>query len=131
MGLTHSRRGLTVWQLNALCLCVPCSRFTISNSEWPHMHFQRQLEVSLRLLMTGTQPHNVWTYFSIWMSYFQVEVCSDFLLYLTLTSNIYQNSYKGTTDTFIPQYWRLKKKNLNMISLFCYETVFNNFTVLK
>ena len=30
----------------------------------------------------------------------QIEVCSDFLLYLTLTSNIYQNSYKGNNQHF-------------------------------
>lgn len=28
----------------------------------PHMHFQRQVGILLRPLMTGTQPHNVWTY---------------------------------------------------------------------
>lgn len=28
----------------------------------PHMHFQRQVGIFLRPWMTGTQPHNVWTY---------------------------------------------------------------------
>lgn len=76
---------------------------------------------------TATQCLNLFT--SIWRSY--LKVCFNFLLYLMLISNIYQNSYKGDKRHFHFQYWPLKQRNLNMTFFFCYESVFHNFTVLK
>lgn len=79
---------------------------------------------------TATQCLNLFT--SIWNVILQTEVSVlIFLLYLILTSNSYQNSYKGNSRHFHSSILTIKTKNLNMTFFFCYETVFNNFTVLK
>lgn len=110
--------------------------FTILNLEWPHWKCHTTHIVSKKLGIfsktfddwnTATQCLNLFTL--IWKSYF--KVCFNFLLYLMLISNIYQNSYKGDKRHFHFQYWPLKQRNLNMTFFFCYESVFHNFTVLK
>lgn len=75
---------------------------------------------------TATQCLNLFT--SIWMSYFKVLI---FLLYVMLTSNIYQDIYKGNKRHFHFPILTIKTKKLNMTFFFCYETIFNNFTMLK
>lgn len=82
----------------------------------PHMHFQRQLGIFLRPLMTGTQPHNVWTHLPQFECHTSNQrSCFNFLLYGTLTSNIYQNSPKGNNRHFHSPILTTKTKTLNMI----------------
>ena len=101
MGLTWeevSRIG--GWMLCVLLASVYALPFPTQNGltedHAPHTYFQRQLEVSLRSLMTGTQPQNVWIYFPQFECHSSNQSFLNFLLYITLTCNIYQNSYKGS-----------------------------------
>lgn len=48
------------------------------------------------------------------MSYFKLKFVLIFLLYLILTSNSYQNSYKGYSRHFHSSILTIKTKNLNM-----------------
>lgn len=85
----------------------------------PHMHVQRQVGILLRPLMTGTQPHNVWTYSPpsecpTWnrSSYFNFLF---FVVWNTLSSNIYQNSHQGNNRHFHSPILTTKTETLNMI----------------
>lgn len=112
----HLGRDLMDQQLCGLCISY--LHFTILNVEWPHWKCHTTHIVSKKQNFsktfddwnTATQCLNLFTL--IWKSYF--KVCFNFLLYLMLISNIYQNSYKGDKRHFHFQYWPLKQRNLNM-----------------
>lgn len=108
-----------IWWISSFVACVS-HIYILQFSTWndlignvtPHTYFQKTGNFSKTFddWNTATQCLNLFT--SIWRSYF--KVCFNFLLYLMLISNIYQNSYKGDKRHFHFQYWPLKQRNLNM-----------------
>lgn len=75
----------------------------MASLEMPHRTRTFKDNYGLRPLMTGTQPMSELIYLNLNVK-FQTEVSDLIFVFSVKTLDIYQNSYKGTDKTFIPQH---------------------------